>query len=266
MVRSFLAKGLALAVLTLFLAGHAAAQTTWQAKDSADDFKFVLAPYAWLMGLSGTVGVRGAQVNVDASFADLAKYLNFGAMLHADVLYRDTVGLLGEINYAVLGDQVSGKRVSLDGQMSLFLSDIAAYYRLGTFSLGKDGGCPASFDLLAGARIWSLAMRLKTESPLNERNVFKQTSWVDPIVGARAMFHLTDKWLLDFRGGVGGFGASSAFTWDAMGLVGYTFWEHGTVLLGYRAVGVTHDQGSGKNFFKFDATLNGPVLALAFTF
>jgi hypothetical protein len=255
-----------LAYLIFGLTAPLAAQTTWLPRDSTDDFKFALAPYAWLMGFSATVGVRGTQASANATFADLTKYLNGGFMLHGEVLYRDTVGLLGEFNYAALGDQASGKRTSLDGQMSLILADIAAFYRLGTLALGKDGSCPASFDILAGARIWDLGVKLRTQSVLAERSTSKNASWVDPIVGARAIFRLTDKWLLDFRGGVGGFGASSAFTWDAMGLVGYSFWEHGTVLAGYRALGVTHTQGSGKDFFKFDATLNGPVLALAFTF
>ncbi|WP_243361764.1 hypothetical protein [Fundidesulfovibrio terrae] len=252
----------ALTLFVLLMAGPASAQTA----SSEGDFKFTLAPYAWLIGMSGTVGVRGAQVHVDASFADLSKYLNIGAMLHADMVYRDTFGILGEINYALLGDQASGKKTSLDGQMGLFLSDVAAFYRVGTASLGKDGGCPTSLDLLAGARIWNLGVKIKTESFLNSRSEFKQKGWVDPTVGARVLFHMTDKWTFDVRGGVGGFGISSAITWDAMAMLGYSFWEHGTALLGYRAVGVNHSEGSGRDYFKFDATLNGPILGVAFTF
>lgn len=253
---------LALGALIVLLSAH-----TGQAATQEGDFRFTLAPYAWLTSFNGTIGVRGAQTTVNASFTDLSQYLNIAAMLHADMIYKDTFGLLGEINYSQLGDQASGKRVSLDGRMGLFLSDIAAFYRLGTVALGKDGSCPTSLDLLAGARIWSLGLNLNTDNVLGGgRTVFKQKSWVDPVIGARAQFSITDKWSFNLRGGVGGFGISSAFTWDAMALVGYTFWEHGTVLLGYRAVGVNHTEGSGKNYFKFDTTLNGPILALAFTF
>ncbi|GFK93870.1 hypothetical protein NNJEOMEG_01708 [Fundidesulfovibrio magnetotacticus] len=252
----------ALLVLTICpVAAQAAAPTP-----PGGDLKVTLAPYAWLTGLSGTVGVRGAQTTVDSSFADLSKYLNIAGMLHADILYRDTFGLLGEVNYAQLGDQSSGKRVSLDGQMGLFLSDVAGFWRVGTAALGKDGAAPASLDLLAGARIWSLAMHLKSDSPFNSRSIFRQKSWVDPFVGARVQFQLTDAWKAELRGGVGGFGISSAITWDAMALVGYTFRDHGTAFIGYRAVGVNHSEGSGKDYFKFDAVLSGPVLGAAFTF
>lgn len=259
-VRSFI-----LIAFLILSAGPLAVQAaTTNSPDS--DLQVTLAPYAWLTGLSGTVGVRGAQVHVDSSFADLSKYLNIAGMLHADILYRETFGLLGEVNYAQLGDQASGKRVSLDGQMGLFLSDVAGFWRVGTASLGKDGGSPVSLDLLAGIRIWSLGMNIKSVSLLNNRFIFKQKSWVDPVVGARVQYHLTDKWGIELRGGVGGFGISSAITWDAMALLGYTFWEHGTAFLGYRAVGVNHSEGSGKDYFKFDAVLSGPVLGAAFTF
>ena len=260
------ARGLALALLLMLVPASTLAAQSTPGKSSAGDVQITLAPYGWLTGVSGTVGVRGAQVTVDSSFADLSKYLNFAAMLHADILYQDSFGLLGEVNLAKLGDQASGKRVSLDGQMTLFLSDVAGYYRVGTAALGKDGCCPTSLDLLAGIRIWSLGFDIKTDSFFRGHSVFKQKSWVDPVVGARVQMHLTERWGIELRGGVGGFGISSAITWDAMALLGYTFWEHGTAFLGYRAVGVNHSEGSGKDYFKFDATLNGPILGVAFTF
>ncbi len=258
--RPALSLAAALVLLTLALPARAGTGS------SPGDLAITLAPYAWLTGLSGTIGVRGVQANVDSSFLNLSKYLNIAGMIHTDILYRDTFGILGEVNYAQLGDQTSGKRVSLDGQMGLFLSDVAAYYRLCLGALGKEGTPPSSLDLLAGIRIWSLSMHLKSATALNNRSVFKQTAWVDPVVGLRAKLRLTDTWGFELRGGVGGFGLSSAITWDAMARLAYTFWDHGTAFVGYRAVGVNHDQGGGRNYFKFDAVLSGPVLGAAFTF
>ncbi len=236
-------------------------------EEAPRDFTFTLAPYAWLTGLYGTVGVGNKDVKVDASFADLSKYLNFAAMIHADFMYRDKLGLLAEFNYSLLGDQASHKSVSLDSQMSLILSDVAGVYRLGTVALGGEGGNTASFDLTGGIRIWSLTTTLDVATAENGgRTVSATKTWVDPTVGARAFFHLGKRWELDFRGGVGGFGLASNFTWDAMALAGYSLWDHGTILAGYRAVGVNHTEGSGASKFTFDATLQGPILGLAFTF
>ena len=245
-------------------ASAALAQTPQQ--QTRGDFQWTVVPYAWLTGLSGTVGAKGYQTTVDCSFADLSKYLNIGAMAHIEMLYQDRVGLFTDINYSLLGDQASGKRISLDGKTSLFLTDVAAFYRVGTVPLGQNKTSFMTFDVLAGARIWSLALKLDGDRSRGGRDIFERRTWADPIVGARAEFHLTDAWLVSLRGGLGGFSVSSALTWDTTALVGYTFWEHGTLLAGYRAVGVNYSEGSGKSAFKFDATLSGPILGVAFTF
>lgn len=260
-------KRTAIALLALCIVLAAATGTARAAaRNDQGDFRWAVIPYAWLTGLNGTIGAKGYDTKVSAPFVNLAKYLDIGAMVHLEGLYRERVGLFTDFNYSLLGDEASGKRISLDGKTSLLLTDIAAFYRFGAFPLGQAGGADMTFDLLAGARIWSLSLLLDGDRARGGRNLFENRSWVDPIVGARAEFHFARSWLLSLRGGLGGFSVSSALTWDATATVGYTLWEHGTLLLGYRAVGVNHDEGSGKSAFKFDATLSGPILGLAFTF
>ena len=259
------ARNLLLILLLLIPSGALAAQGA-ASTALTEDFRFTVTPYAWLTGLSGTVGERGSTTTVNTSFADLSKYLNTAAMLDVDVLYRERVGFLADLNYSRLGDQASGKMVSLDSKSTLVLSDLAAYYRLGSASLGAGDAGSVSLDLLAGARIWSLGMSLDANTFFGGRSITETKTWADPIVGARAQFHLGEKWALELRGGVGGFGVSSSLTWDAMALVGYKLWEHGTLFLGYRGVGVNHTEGSGSSKFVFDSTLHGPILGLAFSF
>ena len=235
------------------------------AEGDASDLKIVLVPYGWITGFTGKFGARGYETNVSNSFAQIDKYLNFAAMAHMEVIYRDTVGLLGEFNYARLGDQTSRKGVALDGQMSFTMTDLAAFYRLGTFALGQQGST-ASFDLLAGARIWTLDMKLSADYMQMGDSVHMQKSWVDPTIGARTNIHFSKNWYGELRGGVGGFGASSTFTWDAMALIGYNFWENATILGGYRAVGLNYESGSGRDNFKANATMHGPIVGMAFTF
>lgn len=258
---------LSLLLVTCLALAAVPAKAQSSATDASSDFQWTVAPYAWLTGLYGTLGAKGVETQVNASFADLSKYLEMAAMVHLEGLYRDRFGLLAEFNYSLLGDQASGKRVALDGKTSLILSDIAAFYRVGTVPLGQTGNASMDFDVLAGARIWSLALKLDVDTARNGgRDVYKVRTWADPIIGARAQFHFAKDWLLTLRGGVGGFSVSSALTWDVTAALGYTFWKHGTLLAGYRAVGDNYSTGSGRNDFKFDATLSGPILGLAFTF
>ena len=97
-------------------------------------------------------------------------------------------------------------------------------------------------------------------------SVHMQKSWVDPTIGARTNIHFSKNWYGELRGGVGGFGASSTFTWDAMALIGYNFWENATILGGYRAVGLNYESGSGQDNFKVNATMLGPIVGMAFHF
>lgn len=145
------------------------------------------------------------------------------------------------------------------------MSDLAAFFRLGTVPLGDQGGV-ASFDLLAGARIWTLDMKLSADYMQMGDSVHMQKSWADPIVGARTRIRFNQNWYADLRGGVGGFGANSTFTWDAMTLIGYNFWDNATILAGYRAVGLNYETGSGRDNFKANTTMHGPVVGLAFAF
>lgn len=262
MTRKLCRAALVLLCLVCALLG---ATPTSAAESDASDLKIVLVPYGWITGFTGKFGARGYETNVSNSFAQIDKYLNFAAMAHLEVIYRDNVGLLGEFNYARLGDQTSRKGVALDGQMSFTMTDLAAFYRLGTFALGQQGST-ASFDLLAGARIWTLDMKLSADYMQLGDSVHMQKSWVDPTIGARTNIHFSKNWYGELRGGVGGFGANSTFTWDAMALIGYNFWENATILGGYRAVGLNYESGSGRDNFKANATMHGPVIGMAFTF
>ena len=234
-------------------------------ESAQSDFRLVLIPYGWLTGFTGTLGARGHETHVSNSFGQLEKYLNFAAMAHMEMYYRDTVGLIAEVNYARMGEQTSRKGVSLDGQMTSTMSDVAAFYRLGTVPLNDNGG-KISFDILGGVRIWTMEMGLSAEYQQLEASSRIYRSWVDPIVGARTTIHLDKHWFMDLRGGVGGFGAASTNTWDAMGVVGYNFWKNATAILGYRAVGLNYESGSGRDNFKVNAVQHGPVVGLALTF
>ena len=155
-------KAFAAIFVIVFIMSFAATVGAQTARDETQgDFRWTIAPYAWLTGISGTVGAKGYDANVD-------------------------------VFYSLLSDQTSSKRASLDAKMSLAHSDVVAFYRVGTVPLGNSQTSSMDYDLLGGARIWSLAVKLDAERDRGGRNVFAQKTWADPIVGARAMFHLID--------------------------------------------------------------------------
>jgi hypothetical protein len=89
---------------------------------------------------------------------------------------------------------------------------------------------------------------------------------VDPIVGVRYRRDLGERGYLRARADVGGFGVGSDFAWNASVLFGYRFSPGFSANLGYRALAVNFDEGSGSDRVAYDLSLYGPILGVTFSF
>ena len=90
------------------------------------------------------------------------------------------------------------------------------------------------------------------------------TWWIDPVIGARIVADLTERFSLVVAGNVGGFGIGSAsqFSWEALALLDWRFGDTTSFALGYRGVGFDRPDGDAQA----DIVLHGPLLGLIFRF
>jgi hypothetical protein len=260
-----------LAVAVALVAGPALAG------DPIDDsFHINFTGYLWAPAFHGTTGVRGFDVPVNASFADILEnsdsligiegrlgvsYGRFGA--YVDGLWNK-VGI----------DTVSGPFgfARIDPTLTLTYVEGALFYHAidiqpdrspdkqdyWSFGLGVDA--------YAGVRYTEVGLQLdfKNINQTESRN----KGWVDPIVGARAFIDITDNWKLVLDSNFGGFGAASDFTYEGMGLVGYQFtmWHLPTTLwAGYKAIYDDYQSGSD-NAFKWNMWVHGPIVGATVRF
>ena len=93
----------------------------------------------------------------------------------------------------------------------------------------------------------------------------KSKTWVDPVVGARIVVGLGKRLEAIFRGGIGGFGIGSDFTWDASATLAFSFCENARLIVGYRALSLRDNSGTALGA-TLDATLYGPVVGLGISF
>ncbi len=105
------------------------------------------------------------------------------------------------------------------------------------------------------------------ESALHEAipDQLSQTAgWVDPFVGMRAHYNLTDRLYAVAKADVGGFGVSSNLVWQAYGALGYHLSKRGetTVELGYKYMAVDYAKGG----FTYDVAMSGVMLNIGFRF
>jgi len=90
--------------------------------------------------------------------------------------------------------------------------------------------------------------------------------WIDPFLGARLHYVPAPGEEVIVRGDVGGFGAGSKFTWQAIATYNWYLGTHAAIVfdgyLGYKALSVDYQEGSGTGRYEFDVIQQGPVMGI----
>ena len=140
----------------------------------------------------------------------------------------------------------------------------------------------AALDLYAGGRVWWQRADVQIVAS-GTTNVFDlefsragvlsakgEVSWFDPVVGARLRHQFAPGWNLAISGDVGGFGAGSKFSWQALATLDYEFYRSKSVawsgMVGYKALSVDYSQGAGLTHYEFDMTIHGPIFGVTARF
>jgi len=248
-------------------------------------------PYGWLAGLNGSTTVKGRTTDIDVGAFRVLEDLDGVPWMSYAEARKGPLALYNDIFYAPLRVDASGARsfgrVALDATLNVDIEQLvvevgAAYeiakWRSGTSFLPGD----TAVDLLAGARYWrqDVAINLALSATLDvgglaltrDRAIARagDVDWVDPLVGLRIRHQLAPGHELLLRGDVGGFDVGSQFSWNV--LVAYSFQiavDHGLTysgILGYRALAVDFEKGSGPTRYEYDVTQHGPLLGLTVHF
>jgi hypothetical protein len=240
---------------------------------------FVIEPYLWATGISGTTGVgKLPAVSGRVPAGKILQNLQWGLMARGEVR-KGRWGLLADGYYAKLegGRNLKGylyQDGSLDISQGLF--SLTPAYRLIDDRRGF-------FDVYAGARYNYIGLNLSLtpsagagllgrsgrETPIVDAlrrrlptSGSDDNSWIDPILGARGQINLT-RWLfLAAQADVGGFGAGSQITWNTQATVGLNFTRNVFVEVGYRYMYVDYESSD----FLYQVNSYGPFAGLGFKF
>ena len=249
--------GRAIVVATLLCGGV----NTASAAGADDDRRFALAPYLWLPGIDASLGIRDVPVDVgsDTPPYDMLGNLDF-ALLLAGEARQGKLGLAFDFQTVKLSDDGTihtPNERGFDYGVTIADATLALEYRvLDTASF--------SLDALAGGRVIYAKVSIDLEAIVTEAplDADQNKTWVDPIVGAKCRYHFNDKWAINAYGDIGGFGAASDLTYQALGTVSYHFDDGIALHAGYRLFADDYERGG----FKLDVKLHGPVIGLAFSF
>jgi hypothetical protein len=260
-----------------------------QPSEAPNAWTFRLVPYGWLTSIKGTQTVRGRSAKVDASFIDIVEKSDSLLALMGDVEARNgRFSLYSDLVWSKIGAEGGNVRTrslvpGITGSVGRTLSiDIRmAILELGaTYEVARYG--PIAFDLLGGVRYWYQEAELGLDVTrtldiggleIAGSRAFARSgsvNWLDPLIGARVRYAVAPGHELFLRGDIGGFGAGSEFSWQAIAAYGFDFGVYNGItfsgVIGYRALSVDYAQGSDRTRYEFDAVQHGPVLGISARF
>jgi len=255
----------------------------------ANQWTLSVTPYGWTPFLNGYQTVKGRTVSIDVDPIEVLEHLERAPWMSYTEARKGPLALYNDLFYANLGIDASAARTFGSATLSASLGvdfEQAIIELDGAYEIAKwrsGGGSRTAVDILGGARYWyqNMAIHLNLGAVGIEpgglivhpgRAIARSGSvdWVDPVIGGRIRHQLAPGQELVLRADIGGFGAGSEFSWNA--LAAYS-WQIAVCegvtysgVLGYRALDVDYEQGSGLNKYEYDVLMHGPLVGLTVGF
>lgn len=221
------------------------------AQDS--DWKFAASIYLFTPetkietgGMEAKLSFKDALDNLDMAFMGAFEANNGRWGVLADYMLTDL-----SFGTATPGPAFSGLNTAMKTQI---------FNAYGTYRVRNDQA--ATIDLAAGFRWFNTRTDLTLlPGALPGGTTRVDESWVDPVVGVRAQFKMSEKWSGTAFADYGGFSSDSE-TWQVLLTANYEINENWVARLGYRHISVDHDINGSP--FSFDQS--GPIFGATYRF
>lgn len=238
-------------------------------------WEFSVVPYGWLTGVAGTVVTDGEATEIDVPFEEFLENTRAGFQIYFEAR-RNKIFLGFDGTWANLGSDVERTLVDLDIEVRQRIYDIRVGYEVYSTDLGEviekrqfDWQRRGVIDLFIGGRYFRTEPVI-TILPIigDERVISRVDSRVDPFVGLRIGWDMSYRWLIGFRGDIGGFGIGDAaqFSWQAQGLIGFRVSRRVALTVGYRMLEYDTVVGEGADRNGTDLRQEGPIIGAGISF
>lgn len=244
-------------VAILALAAGLSQATGAQAQDG---WRFQVTPYAWAPSLSGNARPRPTvpTVSFDRSFRDIFENLDGAFFLNGTARY-DRFVIFGDFTWSAVSEE---ERIALPfapfgfdvhGQVRQLSATLAAGYSVVDTP-------DVTLDLMGGARLWHLDASVNIQAAGLAAS--KSDTWLDPVAAARVRWQFAPDWSAIGYADIGGFGAGSELTWQAVGTLNYRVTDSLFLSAGYRHMFLDYDRGG----MQLDIDMSGPLAGVTYRF
>jgi hypothetical protein len=250
------------AVLCLFSFLSGISSVSAQISEPEKRWKFLTEVYLLFPNMKGETGIGDlVSVPIDANPGDIFSKLKIGGMLYFEARTKKWA-ITSDLVFMNLENEVTPGTILNSGTVT---ANQGIWEAVGLFRI------TSFLEVGAGGRLNHLSTGMDVR-----RNVFpggteevnrdNTTTWYDPIIIARLTADIRDKWLFQFRGDLGGFGAGSDFTWQLQAYAGYRFSKIFQLTAGYRIISIDYNKDTDAGQFIFNTDEFGPVIRLGFNF
>jgi len=226
-------------------------------KSQSKQLRIELSLYTWLSSLSTDLEMRDTEVTSDVDFSTILDALDFANFAHFEV-QRGKWGLFSELDFIKLSEDTEFRRPGSGVPFRIHADGVLKETMIELGAIRSFEGCRVGFDVLAGARYFRLESDVRV-GPF-ESSISKD--WVDPLIGGRLRYRLSDKWLASLRADLAGFGAGSELTTNIVATVGYDISDRYALRFGYRYMDLDYE----KDALEISTTTYGPVLGMSIRF
>ena len=230
--------------------------------DSSKKFHLFLEPYLMFTSMSGTTGIGNLpNTFICVPAGKVFSYLKIGGVLYAEV-HNDKLAFTSDLFYADLTQDASGKNGVLNGTATLkqFWWELEGLYRVAPW-----------LEVGVGARINNITasadINVITPGGGVKMTNSKSNTWVDPLIVTRLKKVINEKWMVQLRADIGGFGVGSQFAWQLQPDIYYRASKLLELGLGYRVISMDYNNDSGGgDRFVYDMDEYGPQIRIGFNF
>jgi hypothetical protein len=221
------------------------------------DWYFRVSATFWGAAITGTTGQAETKVDVDAKFGDIFDNATFGLGMNFETGTGPWSFLLGGMWMHLGGDAQTQTSNDADWDGDFGLLEIAAGYEFTQF---KVRGKTVALDALLGFRWTSVSADVRIEQgPSAGRTRDRDKDFVDPYIGLRSRWYISDEFNVTTMVTVGGVGVGSELLATGEVMLEWRFDETWSLLGGYRAFYYDYDEDD----FEWSVTMHGPVIGVA---
>ena len=236
---------------------------------------FVVAPYGWLTGVSGTVVTDGEAIDIDIPFEDFLANTRAGLQLYFEAR-RNKLFVAFDGTWATLGAEHEGRLFDIDLEVRQRIYDIRIGFQVHDRELGDVIHKPefnwqrrGIVDVFIGGRYFRTEPVIEITPIIGDpRKVSAVDSRIDPFVGLRVGWDVSYRWGIGFRGDIGGFGIGDAaqFSWQASAELAFRVSRRVAIVAGYRILEYDTVAGQGEDRNGTDLRQQGPIIGAGIAF